>query len=80
MQCRRRPLTRGRSFGLAGMRERIGMLGGSVRITSGKGRGTRLEVSVPVGQPVPEEVARGPRISPGYFARGAAAATRPGTM
>ncbi len=75
-----KPLTRGRSFGLAGMRERIGMLGGSVRIASGKGRGTRLDVSVPVGQPVPEEVARGPRIAPSYFARGAAATTRPGTM
>ncbi len=54
----KRPGTPGRSFGLAGMRERISMLGGTVRIISGKGRGTRLEVSVPVGEPVAEEVAR----------------------
>lgn len=65
--------TRGRSFGLAGMRERIGMLGGTVKISSEKGRGTRLEVAVPVGQPVPEEVARDLRVQPSPLARGAAA-------
>ncbi len=37
----------GRSFGLAGMRERISMLGGSVKVSSSKGEGTRIEVTVP---------------------------------
>jgi len=40
----------GRSFGLAGMRERIGMLRGSVKVTSVKGKGTRIEVLVPVAK------------------------------
>jgi signal transduction histidine kinase len=40
---------RGRSFGLAGIRERIGMLGGEVRISSTRGKGTRIEVMVPAG-------------------------------
>ncbi len=70
-----KPGVAGRSFGLAGMRERIGMLGGKVRISSAKGRGTRLEVTVPVGQPVSEEVARGLRVETAYFSRGAAAGT-----
>jgi two-component system sensor histidine kinase UhpB len=38
----------GRSFGLAGMRERISMLGGTVKVTSTKGSGTRIEVTVPI--------------------------------
>ncbi len=42
--------SRGKSFGLAGMRERVGTLGGSLRVRSSKGRGTRIEVSVPHGQ------------------------------
>jgi signal transduction histidine kinase len=33
-------------FGLEGIRERISMLGGKVKITSAKGKGTRLEISV----------------------------------
>jgi signal transduction histidine kinase len=36
------------TFGLAGIKERIGMLGGNVRVVSSKGKGTRLEVIVPV--------------------------------
>ena len=40
-------VSRGRSFGLSGMKERVAALGGSVRVRSGKGRGTRIEVSVP---------------------------------
>lgn len=35
------------SFGLLGMRERIAALGGTVRITSRQGRGTRIRVSLP---------------------------------
>jgi signal transduction histidine kinase len=38
----------GRNFGLAGMRERIGMLGGSVQVVSGKNKGTRIEITIPV--------------------------------
>jgi len=34
-------------FGLEGIRERIGMLGGKVRISSAKGKGARLEIRVP---------------------------------
>jgi signal transduction histidine kinase len=41
-------MTRDRpTFGLAGIRERIGMLGGEVRLASAKGKGTRLEIRVP---------------------------------
>ena len=43
-----------RSFGLAGMRERIVALGGCVKVRSSKGRGTRIEVTVPdVTSPAP---------------------------
>ncbi len=45
----------GRRFGLAGMRERIGMLGGTLKVSSAKGKGTRIEVVVPVTQCVAEE-------------------------
>ncbi len=37
----------GQSFGLAGMKERISTLGGKVLVTSGKGKGTRIEIEVP---------------------------------
>jgi signal transduction histidine kinase len=36
------------TFGLAGIRERIAMLHGTVTITSGKGTGTKLDIHVPV--------------------------------
>ncbi len=45
----------GRSFGLAGMRERIGMLGGTIKVSSAKGKGTRIEVVVPVVRCAREE-------------------------
>lgn len=52
--------SRGKSFGLAGMRERVSTLGGTIRVRSSKGRGTRIEISVPLvqadvaaGQPLP---------------------------
>ena len=37
-----------RSFGIVGMRERIAALGGSLRIRSRKGQGTRLQVLLPL--------------------------------
>lgn len=43
---------RNQSFGLAGIRERIAMLGGTSRVVSAKGKGTRIEISVPAGEPV----------------------------
>jgi signal transduction histidine kinase len=36
------------TFGLAGMRERISTLGGTLRVESRKGKGTKILVSVPV--------------------------------
>jgi len=38
------------SFGLAGIKERIAMLGGISRVISAKGKGTRIEISVPAGE------------------------------
>lgn len=49
--------SRGHSFGLAGIKERVGMLGGVVKVVSGKGKGTRLEVTVPVDQVASHELA-----------------------
>jgi signal transduction histidine kinase len=37
-----------RSFGLAGIKERVAMLGGTSRVVSAKGKGTRIEIAVPV--------------------------------
>ena len=42
--------SRGHSFGLAGIKERIASLGGEVEVRSQKGKGTRLEVIVPCAQ------------------------------
>jgi signal transduction histidine kinase len=39
------------SFGLAGIKERIAMLGGISRVISAKGKGTRIEIDVPAGEP-----------------------------
>jgi signal transduction histidine kinase len=39
------------SFGLAGIKERIAMLGGVSRVISAKGKGTRIEIDVPAGEP-----------------------------
>jgi signal transduction histidine kinase len=43
-----RGTSRSRSFGLLGMRERIAALGGTVRIRSRKGTGTRITVMLPL--------------------------------
>jgi signal transduction histidine kinase len=44
--------SRGHSFGLAGIKERIASLGGDVDVRSTRGKGTRLEVTVPAGEHV----------------------------
>jgi signal transduction histidine kinase len=36
-------------FGLIGMRERARLVGGSLGVTSEKGKGTRVAVTIPVG-------------------------------
>jgi signal transduction histidine kinase len=46
-----RTSAREQSFGLAGIKERIAMLGGVSRVTSTKGKGTRIEIKVPAGEP-----------------------------
>jgi signal transduction histidine kinase len=38
---------RGQSFGLAGIKERVSTMNGAVRVCSTKGKGTRIEISVP---------------------------------
>lgn len=45
--------SRSQSFGLAGMKERIAVLGGVSRVISAKGKGTRIEITVPAGDPAP---------------------------
>ena len=42
-----KPVSRGHSFGLAGIKERVASLGGKVTVTSERNRGTRLEIIVP---------------------------------
>jgi signal transduction histidine kinase len=42
-----KPDRNGQSFGLAGIRERVASLGGSVSIWTERGQGTRLEITVP---------------------------------
>jgi signal transduction histidine kinase len=47
--------SRGHSFGLAGIKERIAAMGGATRVISAKGKGTRIEIIVPAGEPVDSE-------------------------
>ena len=44
--------SRGHSFGLAGIKERIATMGGTSRVVSAKGKGTRIEISVPADETV----------------------------
>ena len=62
----------GRSFGLAGMRERVAMLGGTVEVHSSPGSGTRIEVVVPMEQCGAEELPAQPK-APEPLARGESA-------
>ena len=49
--------SRGHSFGLAGIKERVHSMGGNVRLHSARGKGTRLEIVVPAeGVAGPEAV------------------------
>jgi len=50
---------RGQSFGLAGIKERVGLMNGTVRVYSVKGQGTRIEVHVPAAQPLPDTATPG---------------------
>jgi two-component system NarL family sensor kinase len=50
--------SRGHSFGLAGIKERVNSMGGEMALSSSRGLGTRLEVSVPVSEPVLAEMSR----------------------
>ncbi len=43
-----KPTAGRQTFGIAGMHERIGNLGGKMTVTSSKGKGTRIEVNAPV--------------------------------
>jgi signal transduction histidine kinase len=59
----------GRSFGLAGMRERVGSLGGSVRVTSSKGKARASKFMFPFSRlalPSPRRPIRF-RCSPGEW-------------
>jgi signal transduction histidine kinase len=57
------------TFGMAGMHERIGNLGGKMKVTSARGQGTRIEISAPV---MKSRVDRSPQTDePGALARGA---------
>ncbi|HET7841010.1 MAG TPA: GAF domain-containing sensor histidine kinase [Terriglobia bacterium] len=63
----------GRSFGLAGMRERVAMLGGTVEVSSTPGNGTRIEVIVPMehcgtGETIPAEPQPAPPLARGETA------------
>jgi signal transduction histidine kinase len=43
-----RPVPGRQTFGMAGMHERIGNIGGKMKVTSARGRGTRIEVNAPL--------------------------------
>ncbi|HLI62463.1 MAG TPA: ATP-binding protein, partial [Terriglobales bacterium] len=66
-----RPNPGRQTFGLTGMRERIGNVGGKIKVISARGKGTRIEVSAPVVDTtlaVDQALAAG---GPGAVARGA---------
>ena len=49
-----------RCYGLAGIKERIAVLGGVARVISAKGKGTRIEIAVPAGEPAAPSVEHAP--------------------
>jgi signal transduction histidine kinase len=70
------------SFGLAGIKERIGMLGGKVQVSSAKGKGTRIEVTVPIETHIDRLIGQVPagRIETATHGEAAKAALANGTM
>jgi signal transduction histidine kinase len=53
------PDARHEGFGLIGIRERIELIGGTLRVDSGTGTGTTIEASLPVrrrGKAVPDQL------------------------
>jgi signal transduction histidine kinase len=54
------PAARERGLGLLGMRERVELFGGTLELDSAPGQGTRIAVTVPVGQEVKHEQHSGP--------------------
>jgi signal transduction histidine kinase len=55
-----RSVSQTRCYGLAGIKERITVLGGVARVISAKGKGTRIEIAVPAGEPAPPSVEHAP--------------------
>ena len=47
------PSHRPDSFGLSGMRERVALLGGQIKIQSSLGKGTKVEIAIPALAPAP---------------------------
>ena len=74
----------GRNFGLAGMRERVSSLGGTLSVSSQPGKGTRLQVQVPAAPVSPtgggeSAAAGGPQAAAPDSPRGSAALPATGT-
>ncbi len=65
--------SRGHSFGVAGIKERVNLMGGALRITSGKGKGTRIEITLPTAQPLRALKAASPAVAAAALALGAGA-------
>jgi len=59
------------TFGMAGMRERIGNIGGKMKVTSSRGKGTRIEVIAPTTYPERAAGQEIPAGESGAVARGA---------
>jgi signal transduction histidine kinase len=62
-----RTSARGSSYGLVGIKERVAMLGGTLRIHSSRNKGTKIEVTVPAAD-MPAELAERPMAQGGVNA------------
>jgi len=60
MQPQGKTGSQARCYGLAGIKERVAVLGGVTRVTSAKGKGTRIEIAVPAGEPAAPSVEHAP--------------------
>ncbi len=56
---------------MAGMRERIGNIGGKMKVSSSRGKGTRIEVTAPVSSGAAEPASELLGTEAGMVARGA---------